>query len=71
MNEGKIQPIKGLHLAMENGKPVLKNIVNDVEVTISFAEAEPARNAKEACLSIISRQYCEKITEPEVKTQCI
>ena len=67
MNEAKIQPIKGLHFSMEDGKPVLKNVVYDVEVTISFAEAEPARNAKEACLSIISRQYCEKITETEGK----
>lgn len=67
MNEPKIQPIKGLHLAMEDGKPVLKNFVNDVEVTISFAEEEPARNAKEACLSIISRQYCDSLTRPETE----
>ena len=61
--ETKIQPVKGLHLAIENGKPVLKNNVNGVEITVSFAEEEPARNAKEACLDIISRQYCNSITE--------
>ena len=57
MNEQKIQPVGGLHLAVENGKPVLKNICNEVEITIFFAEEEPTRNAKEACLSIIGRQY--------------
>lgn len=57
MNEQKIQSMRGLRLAVENGKPVLKNICNEVEVTIFFAEEEPARNAKEACLSIIGRQY--------------
>ena len=57
MNERKIQPVRGLHLAMENGKTVLKNICNEVEITIFFAEEEPTRNAKEACLSIIGRQY--------------
>ena len=50
MNEQKIQPVRGLHLAMENGKTVLKNICNEVEITIFFAE-------EEACLSIIGRQY--------------
>ena len=44
-------------MAVENGKPVLKNICNEVEVTIFFAEEEPARNAKEACLSIIGGRY--------------
>ena len=57
MNEQKIQPVGGLHLAVENGNSVLKNICNEVEDTIFFAEEEPARNAKEACLSIIGRQY--------------
>ena len=57
MNEQKIQPVRGLHLTAENGKSVLKNICNEVEITIFFAEEEPARNAKEACLSIIGRQY--------------
>lgn len=57
MNEQKIQPVRGLHLAVENGKTVLKNICNEVEITIFFAEEEPTRNAKEACLSIIGRQY--------------
>lgn len=31
--------------------------IGGVEITIFFAEEEPARNAKEACLSIIGRQY--------------
>ena len=57
MNEQKIQPVRGLHLAVENGKTVLKNICSEVEITIFFAEEEPARNAKEACLSIIGRRY--------------
>jgi len=50
-----------LHLEMENGKPVLKNKVGDVEITISFAEKEPERNCKEACLGIITRQYLDSI----------
>ena len=57
MKEPKIQLKQGLHLAIENGNTVLKNYVDGVEITISFAEAEPARNAKEACLSIIGSQY--------------
>ena len=57
MNEQKIQPVRGLHLTAENGKTVLKNICNEVEITIFFAEEEPARNAKEACLSIIGGRY--------------
>lgn len=63
MNEQKIQPVRGLHLAVENGKTVLKNICNEVEITIFFAEEEPARNAKEACLSIIGRQYESRAVE--------
>lgn len=60
MEEQRITSDKGLRLAMENGKHVLKNTVNGVEITISFAEEEPARNAKEACLSIISNQYQDR-----------
>ena len=60
MNEQKIQPVGGLHLAVENGKTVLKNICNEVGITILFAEEEPARNAKEACLSIIGRRYSDR-----------
>ena len=63
MNEQKIQPERGLHLTAENGKTVLKNICNEVDITIFFAEEEPARNAKEACLSIIGRQYESRAVE--------
>lgn len=42
MNEQKIQPVRGLHLAVENGKIILENICNEVEITIFFAEEEPA-----------------------------
>lgn len=57
MTETKIESQKVLRLALEDGKHVLKNTVDGVEITISFAEEEPARNAKEACLSIITNQY--------------
>ena len=67
MNEQKIQPVRGLHLAVENGETVLKNICNEVEITIFFAEEEPARNAKEACLSIIGRQYESRAVAGESK----
>ena len=60
MNEQKIQPVGGLHLAVENGNSVLKNICNEVEDTIFFAEEEPARSAKEASLSIIGSRYSDR-----------
>ena len=66
MDKPKIQPVKGLKLVMENGKTILKNKVGDVEISIMFAENEPVRNAKEACLSIISHQYCENRTRSEL-----
>lgn len=40
-----------LHLAKENDKTVLASSIGGVDITIFFAEEEPARNAKEACLS--------------------
>ena len=43
--------------AGENDKTVLASSIGGVDITIFFAEEEPARNAKEACLSIIGRQY--------------
>lgn len=46
-----------LHWAKENDKTVLASSIGGVDITIFFAEEEPARNAKEACLSIIGRQY--------------
>ena len=46
-----------LHLAKENDKTVLASSIGGVDITIFFAEEEPARNAKEACLSIIGRRY--------------
>lgn len=46
-----------LHLAKENDKTILASSIGGVEITIFFAEEEPARNAKEACLSIIGRRY--------------
>ena len=46
-----------LHLAKENDKTVLASSIGGVDITILFAEEEPARNAKEACLSIIGRLY--------------
>ena len=42
-----------LHLAKENDKTVLASSIGGVDITIFFAEEEPARNAKEACLSTI------------------
>ena len=41
--------------AGENDKTVLAS--SGVDITIFLAEEEPARNTKEACLSIIGRQY--------------
>ena len=46
-----------LHLAKENDKTVLASSIGGVDIPIFLAEEEPARNAKEACLSIIGRQY--------------
>lgn len=46
-----------LRLVKENDRLVLASTVGGVDITIFFAEEEPARNAKEACLSIIGRQY--------------
>ena len=46
-----------LHLAKENDKTVLVSSIGGVDITIFLAEEEPARNTKEACLSIIGRQY--------------
>ena len=47
-------------MAVENGNSVLKNICNEVEDTIFFAEEEPARSAKEASLSIIGSRYSDR-----------
>ena len=44
MNEQKIQPVRGLHLTAENGKTVLKNICNEVDITIFFL---PKKNLRE------------------------
>ena len=63
MEEKRLVPEKGLYLAMENGEMVLKNNVGGVELTMSFAKEEPARNAKEACLSIIGHQYANNLTK--------
>lgn len=52
-----------LHLAKENDKTVLASSIGGVDITIFFAEEEPARNAKEACLSIIGRQYESRTVE--------
>ncbi len=52
-----------LHLAKENDKTILASSIGGVEITIFFAEEEPARNAKEACLSIIGRQYESRTVE--------
>ena len=52
-----------LHLAKENDKTVLASCIGCVENTIFFAEEEPARNAKEACLSIFGRQYESRAVE--------
>ena len=46
-----------LRLVKENDQLVLASTVGGVDITIFFAEEEPARNAKEACLSIIGRQH--------------
>lgn len=46
-----------LRLVKENDRLILASTVGGVDITIFFAEEEPARNAKEACLSIIGRQY--------------
>lgn len=46
-----------LHLAKENDKTILASSIGGVDITIFFADEEPARNAKEAFLSIIGRQY--------------
>ena len=53
-----------LHLAKENDKTVLASSIGGVDITIFFAEEEPARNAKEACLSIIGRRYSSKEVVP-------
>ena len=52
-----------LHLAKGNDKTVLASSIGGVEITIFFAEEELARNAKEACLSIIGRQYESRAVE--------
>ena len=52
-----------LHLTKENDKTVLVSSIGGVDITIFFAEEEPARNAKEACLSIIGRQYESRAVE--------
>ena len=52
-----------LHLAKENDKTVLASSIGGVDITIFFAEEEPARYAKEACLSIIGRQYESRTVE--------
>lgn len=46
-----------LRLVKENDRLILASTVGGVDITIFFADEEPARNAKEACLSIIGRQY--------------
>lgn len=49
-----------LHLDLDqSGKYILKGIIHGMEATLSFADEEPARNAKEACLSIITDQYTD------------
>lgn len=57
MEEQNIKPVEGLRLVVENGEVVLKNNVNGAEITMHFAKEPPARNAKEACLSILTNQY--------------
>lgn len=46
MNEQKIQPVRGLHLAVENGETVLKNICNEVEITIFFCRRRTCTKRK-------------------------
>lgn len=41
------------------GAHILTGTLRGMAVTLSFADTEPTRNAKEACLSIITDQYSD------------
>ena len=41
------------------GAHILTGTLRGMAVTLSFADTEPTRNAKEACLSIITDQYTD------------
>ena len=53
-----------LRLAIDSttGAHILTGTLRGMDVTLSFADAEPARNAKEACLAIITDQYTDYAT---------
>lgn len=50
-----------LRLAIDSttGAHILTGTLRGMDVTLSFADTEPTRNAKEACLSIITDQYSD------------
>ncbi len=57
-----------LRLALDNtGAYILTGTLCDMEVTLSFADTEPTRNAKEACLSIITDQYTNHMIDSTCK----
>ena len=41
------------------GAHILIGTLRGMAVTLSFADTEPTRNAREACLSIITDQYTD------------
>ena len=59
----------GLHLDIDkSGKPILTGLICGMEVTLSFAETEPAYNTKEICLAILTDRYAGHAVDKFHKT---
>ena len=51
-----------LEIDSTTGTHILTGTLRGMAVTLSFADTEPVRNAKEACLAIITDQYTDYVT---------
>ena len=52
-----------LRLTLDNtGAHILTGTLCGLDVTLSFADTEPVRNVKDACLAIITDQYADHVT---------